>query len=47
MSVKTTPGVELSGKNLEKFKQFKEEIKTLNIKLDKDLQTNKVAEVSV
>lgn len=47
MSVKTTPGVELSGKKLEKFKQFKKELKTLNVKLDKDLQTNKVAEVSV
>ncbi|KJV89897.1 peptidase M23 family protein [Rickettsia bellii str. RML An4] len=47
MSVKTTPGVELSGKKLEKFKQFKKEVKTLNVKLDKDLQANKVAEVSV
>ncbi|XVN40926.1 MAG: peptidoglycan DD-metalloendopeptidase family protein [Rickettsia endosymbiont of Argas persicus] len=47
MSVKTTPGVELNGKNLEKFKQFKKEIKTLNVKLDKELQSNKVAEISV
>lgn len=47
MSVKTTSGVELSGKNLEKFKQFKKEVKTLNVKLDKDLQANKVAEVSI
>lgn len=43
MSVKTTPGIELSGKSLEKFKQFKKEIKTLKVKLDKE----KVAEVSV
>lgn len=47
MSVKTTPGIELNGKNLDKFKQFKKEIKTLNVKLDKELQANKIAEVSV
>lgn len=47
MSVKTTPGIELNGKNLEKFKQFKKEIKTLNVKLDKELQMNNSAEVSV
>ena len=47
MSVKTTPGIELNGKNLEKFKQFKKEIKTLNVKLDKELQADKAATVSL
>ncbi|WP_017443023.1 M23 family metallopeptidase [Rickettsia gravesii] len=47
MLVKTTPGIELNGKNLEKFKQFKKEIKTLNVKLDKELQADKAATVSL
>jgi len=47
MSVKTTPGIELNGKNLEKFKQFKKEIKTLNVKLDKELHVDRAAEVSL
>ncbi|WP_347938727.1 M23 family metallopeptidase [Rickettsia oklahomensis] len=41
MSVKTTPGIELNGTKLEKFKQFKKEINTLNVKLDKELQADK------
>ena len=44
MSVKTTPGIELNGKNLEKFKQFKQKIKTLNVKLDQELQADKTVE---
>jgi len=47
MSVKTTPGIELNGKNLEKFKQFKKEVKTLSVKLDKDLHVDRAAEVSL
>ncbi|MFY9589703.1 peptidoglycan DD-metalloendopeptidase family protein [Rickettsia endosymbiont of Halotydeus destructor] len=47
MSVKTTPGIELNGKNLVKFNQFKKEIKTLSIKLDKELKIDSNAEVSL
>ena len=36
MLVKTTPGIELTGKQLAKFKQFKDTIKSLNAKLDKN-----------
>lgn len=38
MSIKTTPGIELSGKQLAKFKQFKSNIKLVNNKLDNKLE---------
>ncbi len=38
MSIKTTPGIELSGKQLAKFKQFKNNIKLVNNKLDNKLE---------
>lgn len=47
MSVKTTPGIELNGKKLASFNQFKKEIKTLSVKLDKGLKTDSRAEVSL
>ena len=47
MSVKTAPDIELSGKSLEKFKQFKRKIKNLNVKLDKELQIDKATEFSL
>ncbi|WP_341793830.1 MULTISPECIES: M23 family metallopeptidase [unclassified Rickettsia] len=47
VSVKTTPGVELNGKKLASFNQFKKEIKTLSVKLDKGLKTDSRAEVSL
>jgi murein DD-endopeptidase MepM/ murein hydrolase activator NlpD len=40
MSIKTTPGIELKGKQLAKFEQFKKKIRSLSAKLDNTIETS-------